>query len=243
MEHGEWKDLHELAGNWRKFDSFAWFDKPEDAEKWAIVYTHNRDSDLLTESNAAAIDKVMSKEEYAEDVHKESHGHWACGWVEGYAIRVFDADGRPTLAILAWLDLQAKLDDYPVLDEEDWSERESEACAQNFEEAVASFARSHDIEMGKDDWQEVMRVNAYIEQNGEGRDGGGYYPHDDEIEDAINELWPWAMEDGTTEPNRFKRLVFKARRKVESILFILTYSYRRWNINRMYRKLREKMNH
>ena len=47
------------AGNWRKFDSFAWFDQPDDADNWYIFYTHNRDSDLLTQSNAEQIDKAM----------------------------------------------------------------------------------------------------------------------------------------------------------------------------------------
>ena len=43
----------EAASNWRKFGSFAWHDKPDHAEKWAIVYTHNRDSGLIDKVNAA----------------------------------------------------------------------------------------------------------------------------------------------------------------------------------------------
>ena len=50
----------EARGNWRKFDSFAWHDRPEDSAEWAIVYTHNRDSDLLDQSNADAIDKALA---------------------------------------------------------------------------------------------------------------------------------------------------------------------------------------
>ena len=70
----DWGDVdsmaHEAAGNWKKFDSFAWYEKPEDAEKWCVVYTKNRDSDCLEESNAAAIDEMMAK--YKKDVRSEA---------------------------------------------------------------------------------------------------------------------------------------------------------------------------
>ena len=43
------------AGNWKNFKCFVWYrdrelTKPED---WSVVYTHNRDSGLLDQSNAA----------------------------------------------------------------------------------------------------------------------------------------------------------------------------------------------
>ena len=54
-------DAKEAAGNWREFDCFAWFDQPADADNWTIVYTSNRDSGLIDQSNAAAIDKVLRR--------------------------------------------------------------------------------------------------------------------------------------------------------------------------------------
>lgn len=47
----------EAAGNWKRFDCFCWdrlhdIDDPDD---WTIIYTHNRDSRLLDQSNADAI--------------------------------------------------------------------------------------------------------------------------------------------------------------------------------------------
>src|SRR4051812_16175893 len=43
-----------LAGNWKRFDSFAWFRRRgiADADAWAVIYTHHRDSGLLDQSNA-----------------------------------------------------------------------------------------------------------------------------------------------------------------------------------------------
>src|SRR5262245_9474531 len=34
----------EMAGNWKKFDSFAWFRRREltDPDAWAVAYTHHR---------------------------------------------------------------------------------------------------------------------------------------------------------------------------------------------------------
>ena len=122
----------EARGNWQRFDSFGWHDRPEDCEEWAIVYTHNRDSGLLDQSNADAIDKALAP--FAEgdnpDVRAEHHGHWACGWIDGYAIRVY-RNGQITEAFRAFHELAARLADYPVLDEEDFSRREYEATLEN----------------------------------------------------------------------------------------------------------------
>jgi hypothetical protein len=119
------KTAKESAGNWMKFDSFGWHDQPKDAEKWAIFYTHNRDSGVLEQSNADAIKKEMDKFD-ERTVIEQHHGHWAVGWVDGYAIKCFTNKGEVTKAFKAWCDLAAALESYPVLDEEDFSRREQE---------------------------------------------------------------------------------------------------------------------
>ena len=87
-----------MVGNWQKFDSFCWFERPENAEDWTIVYTHNRDSQVLDLCNAEVIKEELSKPEYENDVKFERHTHWAVGWVEGIAIRVFNSDRTITPA-------------------------------------------------------------------------------------------------------------------------------------------------
>ena len=54
------------------------------------------------------------------DVFEEHHNHFAVGWIEGYSIRVY-RDGRITKAFRTYYDLQQRLADYPLLDEEDYS--------------------------------------------------------------------------------------------------------------------------
>jgi hypothetical protein len=124
----------EVVGNWQGFDSFCWHDRPDDCEQFAIVYTHNRDSSVLAESNAHVISEALAP--YTEgddpDVYPEHHGHWACGWVDGFSIRVY-RDDRITDAFCAYHALAARLADYAVLDEEDYSTRELEAIDESWD--------------------------------------------------------------------------------------------------------------
>lgn len=197
----------EAAGNWRKFGSFAWHDKPEDPQDWCIVYTHNRDSRLLEESNADMIAKEL--EPFMEgddpDVIAEHHGHWACGWVDGYAIRVYRythipgdgfADGgcaytmeecrEITPAFKRWCELQEALSDYPVLDEEDYSRREYDATLENISSEGGCLVPAN----GPEDW--VSQVFSWLWDNNqravENRDDQGGYPSREEIKEALLDL-------------------------------------------------------
>jgi hypothetical protein len=111
------------AGNWREFDSFCWYDRPDDADGFAIVYTHNRDSGLEERANAVTIAKAL--EPYPDDALPQRHNHWACGWVDGYAVR-----GR---ALEVWNELQAQLADYPILDEWLYCDMFAEECDRAYE--------------------------------------------------------------------------------------------------------------
>ncbi len=122
---------HEAAGNWRKFGCFVWYrkddlDHPDD---WAIIYTHNRDSGLLDQSNAAVIEKSLQP--FTDrDVVFESHHHWLVGHVDGFSIRVVRR-GRITRAFRAYHQLEEQMAAYPILDETDYSNREYEATLEN----------------------------------------------------------------------------------------------------------------
>lgn len=126
--------VRDLRGNWRRFESFGWHDEPENPDNWCIVYTTNRDADVLTRSNAAAIERIMSPHVESGEAREESHGHWAVGHVDGYAIMVLGADGQPTAAFRAWVEIQLALADYPVLDEDDFSQREHDEANEVWRE-------------------------------------------------------------------------------------------------------------
>lgn len=129
------RDIEEAAraaaGNWLKFESFSWHEKPLAPETFTIVYTSNRDADSRTRANAIEIEKALAPFIDADcdgddlDAYRESHSHWAVGHVDGYAIRVYRA-GAITDAFRAYHELTLALDDYPVLSDETLSQIECE---------------------------------------------------------------------------------------------------------------------
>ncbi len=178
------------AGNWRKFESFGWsrareLDEPED---WTIVYTHHRDSRLLDQSNAAAIQDTLRPFLDADDpdIIEEHHGHWAYGWVDGYAIRIF-RHGEVTQAFRTYLEILGRLEDYPLLDEEDYSRREYEATMENFDSAVSGIRYEYEL---PEDWKEVVfRWFWQHDQRAvENRDDCGGYPSEEQLEAAFTAL-------------------------------------------------------
>lgn len=179
------------AGNWQHFDSFIWFrDRElEDADKWAIIYTHHRDSGLLDQSNAAVIEKAM--EPFTEgdnpDVVMENHSHWAVGHVDGFSVRVFDQHGEITLAFQTYLELAEQMADYPLLDESDYSQREYDATLSNIEDAAWRLKRTFVLPEG---WE--SEVYSWLSDNDsseiENRDDTGGYPSEESLRAAFKAL-------------------------------------------------------
>jgi hypothetical protein len=142
------------AGNWQRFKSFIWFrdQKLVDAKRWAVIYTHNRDSGLLDQSNAFVIKKTLEPFTDGDDpdVVMESHSHWAVGHVDGFSIRVFNPDGTITSAFTAYYELAEQMDEYPILDEADYSNREHEATLENITDAGRQLKDEFDL---PEDWE------------------------------------------------------------------------------------------
>ncbi|HVX12170.1 MAG TPA: hypothetical protein VHC22_13395 [Pirellulales bacterium] len=177
----------EAAGNWRGFESFAWdrtreLARPED---WTIVYTHHRDSGLLDQSNASAIEEAL--EPFTEgddpDVVAERHNHWAVGWIDGFSIGVFRR-GRITKAFKTYHELVERMADYPVLDDEDYSRREYEATLENI--ADSAWRLKHDFDL-PEDWE--AEVYSWLSDHDssaiENRDDQGGYPEQAQLERAF----------------------------------------------------------
>lgn len=233
----------EAAGNWRKFESFAWHAAPDDGVDWAIVYTSNRDSGLLEQSNAAQIAAELEQftgytwngeEDIEPDVREASHNHWAVGHVDGFAIRVYcqatrlmgwrepglawdaatvavykdalkeqgfdpDEDDRSlTDAWLKWCEIKCALDDYPVLDEEDYSRREYESAVEWISSEGTRYLADEGV---PEDWAE--QVWSWLWENDQGelesRDDQGPAPSRDSIREALRALGWHEPEDDEEE--------------------------------------------
>lgn len=182
---------HELAGNWRKFECFswsrAWNGEVDDPDNWGIIYTGGRDASLLQESNEEAIRKELDPHIESGDVIEEYHRHWAVGYVTGFAIRVFDDRGEITEAAWAVKDLQERLEDYPVLDEEDFCNREYEAE----HEYIEQYGCPRGLEMVDDlpeDW--VHQVWEWLWNANEEfiHEGNSVYMSEDTMREALLDL-------------------------------------------------------
>jgi len=115
----------EAAGNWRRFNSFAWFGKPEDGDNWTIMNPEHRDSTIREKSNAAAFRRELEKwtEGDDPDVTFERHSHWAVGWMEALCVRVYGAGATLTAAFTRLCELNELCEDDGYIDEIDYYNR------------------------------------------------------------------------------------------------------------------------
>lgn len=105
-----------------------------DRSEWLIVpCSRTRDSGPLDESNFASAEKMLeAADPSGTDWENHRFGHWGPGWYEILIVR------PGTKAHRAAQEIAASLENYPVLDEDDLSERETEAE----EEGWRNFGRS-----------------------------------------------------------------------------------------------------
>ena len=180
----------EATGNWKRFQCFVWFrdDEIEDPQNWAVIYTHHRDSGLLDQSNGAVIRKALSSFADAEvpDVVFESHSHWAVGHIDGFSVRVY-RDGQITEAFRTYHRLAESMAGYPILDESDYSERETEATFENLTDAAWRLKDEFELPEG---WEDDVYswLSDHNDSALENRDDQGGYPEEDDLREAFKAL-------------------------------------------------------
>jgi hypothetical protein len=178
------------AGNWRSWSCFVWFRDKEvaDPEHWSIIYTYNRDSGLLKQSNADVIASALNAFSTGEDpdVVFESHSHWAVGHIDGFSIRVYRG-GEITGAFRAYHELSERLAEYPILDESDYAEREHDATLENLDDACWRLKSQYEL---PGDWD--SEVYSWLSENRPGgvenRDDQGGYPSETDVREAFDSL-------------------------------------------------------
>lgn len=170
----------------------------ENPDTWTIgPMILQRDSELLEESNCAALKKALTKlaeerPELAGMWSIQTHNHWGCGWVEQICFQLIDKKGVLT-PFYEWLyEWYAKLDDYPIADEEDLNEREHEATISNIGSAGWGLRNGKEPE----EWErEVYRWFLNNDEDAvENRDMRGGYPSREQMTKALRALG-WLEED------------------------------------------------
>jgi hypothetical protein len=180
----------QAAGNWRQFECFSWrrgYDL-NDAHKWAIFYTRNRDGGLSEQSNDIAIHNALLPFTKGDnpDVVEEHHTHWAVGWVDGFSIRVFKR-GRITKAFKIYHELAQRMADYPLLDEDDYYSREYGTTLANIADSAWRLKHEYDLPRG---WESA--VYSWLADNDcsaiENHDDRGGYPDQEQLKQAFDAL-------------------------------------------------------
>ena len=124
---------------WSHPDSYGGYSPDADY----VIISRNRDSSILENSNYDEALKALEMVESTYDaqgicpdgdddrayVHDFRAGHWACGWVEYIIVR---RDAPLAIQKEAY-EILGALEDYPVLNDADFSEREIEQAYNDFD--------------------------------------------------------------------------------------------------------------
>lgn len=133
-----------------------------DRQDWLVLnVAQNRDSEALEQSNFACALAQLGGE--SDDVEVHRFGHWANGW---YEIILINPTAEKLVAIGE--DIERGLENYPVLNEEDFSRRETEEfqrmwhsyLCREFRQAITDAAVEYITEK-IDDLDEDVLYNAY----------------------------------------------------------------------------------
>ena len=108
-----------------------------DRQNWLVLLGKNRDSSLLDKSNFDVALETLGGE--SDDVEVCRFGHWLCGWIE-----IVIVNPESNAAKIAG-DIESRLEDSSVLDEDDWKTREYEAHCQWVEEVFNGIEFSYDV--------------------------------------------------------------------------------------------------
>ena len=139
---------------WETPDSYGGFNPVGDI----VVYSQNRDSSILEQSNYEQIFKhlketikgldcpfVLNYERGEFDwVYDFRAGHWACGWVEYILVR----KDAPQSVIDAAIEVIGSMEDYPVFDEMHYSEMQWDATETFWQECSTEDRMHYCKEMG-----------------------------------------------------------------------------------------------
>jgi hypothetical protein len=136
------------------FDSRANYMGQTPEKDLYVLLGRNRDSDLLTESNwDCALERLGGESETVEIVR---FGHWACGWIEYLCVRA------ESEAYKIAQDIDMELENYPVLDEGEFSEREDNEAQRQWKEFYdvserVAYVRDNSSQFDFRDYQDMFQ--------------------------------------------------------------------------------------
>ena len=134
-----------------------------------VIYSRNRDSSILEETNFTAILEDLGGE--GDLVRVIRHGHWACGWIEYITVD----DTAPDSLLDQCVEIVRALDRYPVFSDTAYGEAQYDAAFQYWQEAdlqsridlcleagISIFAARRKDEMPEKVFDDLMNSDLFV---------------------------------------------------------------------------------
>lgn len=113
-----------------------------DFSDYVVLIGTNRDADMLTQFNYEKACELFPEDDNENTLHIRQ-GHWACGWIELVLIKAtgFESDINVRLNLYKAMRTREALDDYPVLDELEYSDYVMEKSYELYESEKSYWLR------------------------------------------------------------------------------------------------------
>ena len=146
------------AGGLDSYDNYL----GEDYDFMVCSLGRSRDSDNLAESNFETALEMFGGESETVVVNRLSH--WLCGWIEGIMI-----DPRDRKALQTAYEIHKAIENYCVLDDSDYSQRQHDDCMETLQDNSGEFERTirdvlglTDVELSKPEQSDLDRLVGII---------------------------------------------------------------------------------
>lgn len=146
--------LNQVLKNPSGFDSMSNYAGEIPDENWYVVLTRTRDADVLSESNFETALTQLDGE--SDDVQIFRFGHWACGYWEALCV---NSSNNNKFKIAS--EIYESIQNYPVLNEDDFSEREQVKASEiwlncyNKQDRI-DYIRKHKSQFDFSDFSDLM---------------------------------------------------------------------------------------
>lgn len=212
----------------KKPEDFGYWGSEDMFKTWGFTgHDKSRDDGVLGRSNFKVISEDLMKN-YPEDCRIESYKHWLVGYVERLVCRILLDEDKGIVEdnitdvfrlAMRWQDM---LNDYPIANEDDWSDECYKDCVETLEDMNAYLLDM--IDQSNEGWAESVYFHLIQEMDVTFDPDANEYPSDDQILLAVYSLKLWNIEekevwDNWTEDSKLEPIYNKDKDKNQLKLF------------------------
>lgn len=153
---------------------------------WALgPVVEHRESSVLEKSNFAALRNLLADKRFKGQWEITECSHWAVGWVKHLSYRAVGPDGTasPVARVIKGF-FQYLKDEYPIADEDDYSQRQIEAEQEYFDQEFNYLVRSGKLPEDTDGAKVLEHIHDHASECHEDGDGIPYHTNEEILEAA-----------------------------------------------------------